>query len=407
MTVFMIPIHIKITSVTIALLILLLFFDKENIKVFKSLFKDFKFIILILPFIFFLIAIFYSNDMKEGYKQLEVSASLILLPIIFKSFQNNKSEYKAEFILSFLIIGVVVAYIICMGVAIPKFLKHGKTYIFFYKSFSYVIKGPHHLSYYVIFAIIILISNLLNLSPLLLKGKKLIGLKIILLIICTIFLFQLASKATILLFLICMLIFFVYIIVKKIIPLKITIPIIAIMIMVFTYLISLPMVKTRFDNLFTAFEHKSEPDHLSFESTNLRFAAIDASIGIIKENPVFGVGTGDLFWAMSDYYKENYYQGAYIEHISPHNQFLRSYIMSGVAGFLSLITIFIMMFYLAYKNKHFLFLQWSVIMLVLFNVEDMLGIQDGIIYFCFFTSYFILCPRESKNNPSMNTIKSE
>lgn len=394
-TVFMIPIHIKITSVSIALLVLLIFFDKSNIQVFKKIYKDKKFLILTAPYLIMILGLLNSGNISQGFTQLEISASLLVLPIIFKSYQNNSISKKAEYILSFLVVGVIFAYLICMSVAIPRYFDEGETFVFFYKSFSSVIKGPHHLSYYVVFAIIIIINNLLGLSPFLLEKRKLVGIKVVLLIISIIFLFQLAAKSTIIIFIISMVLFFAYSLWKKLIPLRIVIPSMLIIIMIMGYFISRPLVRIRFDNLLTAIENKSEPDYLSMESTNLRIAAMEASLGIIKDNYIWGVGTGDLFWEMSNYYKENYCQGAYIEHISPHNQFLRSYVMNGIFGFLSLILLFAMMVYVAIKERNMLILQWVITMFILFNVEDILGIQDGIIYFCFFTSYFIMFPSET------------
>ena len=101
---------------------------------------------------------------------------------------------------------------------------------------------------------------------------------------------------------------------------------------------------------------------------------------------------------MNDYYKDNYYQAAYIKYISPHNQFVRSFAMHGVFGFLSLISIFALMIYTAIKRKSFLLWIWIIMMLVLFNVEDMFGIQSGIVFFSFFTSLILLSPELSKVN---------
>jgi O-antigen ligase len=180
------------------------------------------------------------------------------------------------------------------------------------------------------------------------------------------------------------------------IPMKIAIPIMLIVTFGIVYMVSIPRINVRFANMFKAVEHPKEVNYQSHESTTLRFAAYKAGTNLIKQNFWFGVGTGDMSVEMSRFYKEHNLQGAYIEHISPHNQFMRSFVMHGVFGFLSIVAVFVMMFYLAIKEKHFLLFFWAFIMLVLFNVEDILGIQDGIVYFCFYTSYLVLCPNETK-----------
>ncbi|HOM35403.1 MAG TPA: hypothetical protein PK262_00005, partial [Bacteroidales bacterium] len=67
----------------------------------------------------------------------------------------------------------------------------------------------------------------------------------------------------------------------------------------------------------------------------------------------------------------------------------------GLPGFLSLVAIFVLLFFLSLKHSNPLMFLWALIMLVLFNVEDMFGIQDGIVFFCFYTAYFVFNPEDS------------
>jgi O-antigen ligase len=282
-----------------------------------------------------------------------------------------------------------------MSVAIPAYLNTSDFNVFFYQVFSSVIKGPHHLSYYVIFAIVILISSLINKTPLFYSKFKLTWLKLSLILILSIFLFQLSSKATILIYFAIAGFVFIYSVLKKIVSYKIAVPAIVAVVILSAVGLSTHKVHVRFENLFKAVEHREEVDFKSQESTALRMAAFKAGTSIIKENFWFGTGTGDIAYAMSDFYKENNYQGAYIHHISPHNQFVRTFAMHGIFAFISLLAVFGLMIYIAFKEKHFLMMFWIFIMIVLFCVEDMFGIQDGIIFFCFYTCYFILNPKET------------
>lgn len=394
-TVFAIPIHIKVTSVSIALLLVVAFLKKENYQAFAGLYKNPKFLILILPYFMFLLGMLNTRHVTDGIIQVEIVTSLLLFPIIFTAYKSNTLKYRAELIQSFLILGVLVAYLVCLSVAIPAYINTKDFNVFFYQVFSGVIKGPHHLSYYVVFSIAILISSLINKTPLIYNGKKMAGLKLVLILICTIFLFQLSSKATILLYLAIVGFSFIYSVAKKIVSFKIAVPAIVLVVILAAVAFSTPKVHLRFSKFFTAVENREEVDLKSQESTALRMAAFRAGTGIIKENFWFGVGTGDMAYHMSDYYKENNYQGAYIHHISPHNQFVRSFVMHGVFGFLSIVAMFGLMIYVAIKEKHFLLMFWVFIMIFLFNVEDILGIQDGIIFFCFYTSYLVLNPKET------------
>ncbi|MDD3687580.1 MAG: O-antigen ligase family protein [Bacteroidales bacterium] len=393
--VFAIPVHIKVTSVSIGLLMIIAILKKENYSEFLKLLKNPKFIILVLPYFFFLTGLLNSKHVSDGIIQVEIVTSLLLFPFIFTAYKSNSLKYRAELIQSFLILGVIMSYFVCMSVAIPAYLNTGDFNVFFYQVFSSVIKGPHHLSYYVIFAIVILISSLINKTPLFYSKLKLTWLKFSLIFILSIFLFQLSSKATILIYFAIAGFVFVYSVRKKIVPYKVAIPAIVAVVILSAVGLSTHKVHVRFKNLFNAVENREVVDPKSQESTAMRMAAFKAGTNIIRENFWFGTGTGDIAYAMSDFYKENNYQGAYIHHISPHNQFVRTFAMHGVFAFISLLSVFGLMIYIAFKEKHFLMMFWTFIMIVLFCVEDMFGIQDGIIFFCFYTCYFVLNPKET------------
>ena len=394
-TVFMIPIHIKLTSVSIGLLIIVAFMKKDNYKEFARLYKNPKFLILVAPYFIALIGLLNTEYMADGRSQIEIITSLIAFPIIFTSYKSNTLKNRPELIQSFLVLGVIAAYFICFSVAIPRYLNSNDINWFFYMKFSGVIKGPHHLSYYVLFVIIILVSGLIKKTPLLIPFKGMVWVKIVILIMCSVFLFQLSSKATILLYLLFLCMAFIYTVRKKIIAFKIALPIIIGFLAISTFLITIPRVQHRFTNMIDAFSNPTKIDIHSQESTALRMLALKSGLNIIGDNFWTGVGTGDLSVEMSNHYKEHDYQGAYIHHISPHNQFIRSFVTNGVAGFISVVSIFVLMFYMSYKHKNFLMFFWALTMLVLFGVEDIFGIQDGIIYFCFYTSYFVFAPDET------------
>jgi len=397
-TVFAMPIHIKVTSMSIGFLILISFLKKENYPQLLSSLKDYKFWILIFPYIVYWIGLLNTpyKHLKDGFQQIEIVSSLLIFPIVFTSFKTNSVSNKSKYIQSSLILGVLFSYFICLSVALPEFINKKDLGVLFYSRFSNVIKGPHHLSYCVIFALIILVSSIFNKTPLLLTNKRYVGLKVTIFVILSVFLFQLSSKATIILYFVCMAIVFAYTVIKRIIPLRIALPIVLSIAFLSVFLYNLPNVKMRFNKMFNVLFDTKHIDYHSQESTSLRIAAYSAGKSIIKENFWIGVGTGELAYALSKYYKYHDFQGAYIKYISPHNQFVRSFAMHGLLGFVSVAILFILMFIVVFKERNFLMFFWAFIMFVLFNVEDMFGIQDGIVFFAFYTSYFILNPKDTK-----------
>ncbi|MDD4150747.1 MAG: O-antigen ligase family protein [Bacteroidales bacterium] len=393
--VFAIPVYIKLTSVAIGLLVVIAIIKKENYPEFVKMLKNPKFLILVLPYFFFLIGLINSQHLSDGLKQVEIVTSLLLFPIILTAYKSNGLKYRAELIQSFLILGVITAYLICLGVAVPAYISSGDFNVFFYQEFSHIIKGPHHLSYYVIFAITILITNLINKTPLFYSERKATGIKLGLIFMLSVFLFQLSSKATILIYLAIAGFVFIYLLKKKIVSTKIAVPIIFVFIALSVVGLSVNSVNVRFQNLYKAAVNHQESDLKILESTALRIVALKSCASVINENFWFGTGTGDITYAMRDYYKEHDYYCALVQNIGPHNQFVRTFTMHGVFAFISLLTLFGMMIYIAIKEKHFLLLFWAFIMIVLFCVEDMFGIRDGIIFFSFYTSYLVLNPDQT------------
>ncbi len=390
-TAFMIPIHIKLTSVSIALLMLVALLKKENYKRFISLLKNYKYYLLCSPLILSILGLYHTEYFPEAKSQIEIVVSLAIFPFIFTSFKSNKIKFSREYVFSFFVVSSLFAYFICMAYALPAFAESYDTNVFLYSAFSMLIRGPHHLSYCIFFSFVLVAFSFTNKFDLFIRRDKSIRIfKIVLLILFLIFIFQLSSKITILLLVLFSISLLIYMFVAKQIGIKKILLVFLSFIVLSGSMLFLPKIRARFDVMLNSVkEFDKDSRNRPIESTELRFSAIEAALSIIRDNFWIGVGTGDLSTEMSNYYKENNSQGAYINHISPHNQMLRTFAMYGVIGFSLLVGIFIMLFYSGLKDKNFLLITWTLFMLALFNVEDMLMIQDGIIMFSFFSSYFL------------------
>ena len=134
------------------------------------------------------------------------------------SFSNNSIKIKTELFLSFFVISALFAYFVCMSVAVPSAIRAGNVNYLFYSKLSSIIKGPHHLSYSVLFAIVLLAFSVIGqLNLFIQKSAKLTVFKLLSLIFLVVFLLQLSSKVTILFLFLFSIAFFVYLVRKKII----------------------------------------------------------------------------------------------------------------------------------------------------------------------------------------------
>ena len=129
--------------------------------------------------------------------------------------------------------------------------------------------------------------------------------------------------------------------------------------------------------------------NINGQSLTMRIYFWKAALHLIKLNPIFGVGTGDVQTELNKTYvqtqsplKEEWYK-------RPHNQFLTITVALGVTG---LVIFLIGIFYpIVSLKKHLPVLCWPFIALALvsFILEDTLETQAGLSFYAFFYTWFI------------------
>lgn len=120
-------------------------------------------------------------------------------------------------------------------------------------------------------------------------------------------------------------------------------------------------------------------------STGARILAWETSWQIIKQAPVFGVGTGDLSDELDQIYLEKGYNKLYEKSLNSHSQFFETWGKSGFIGLLSLIGLFI---YAFTKIENYFYLLIALLIWSNMLMESMLQIQSGIVFIAFINSLF-------------------
>lgn len=387
-TAFVLPLYIKATSISMVLLLILAFVTKENRKQIVLLFKDYKYYIFILPLIVAAFGLFIGNYYNERFQTIVIFSSLLFFPIIFKTFSINNFRRRLLWINTWFIIGLLTAFIICFFTSLSEYLHTEDTSVFFYTRLTHLIMLPNQLSIYVLWGIFILLFDLTNSKKQLVFFNSTIA-KIIIVIVLVTFLFLLASKAAFLIFCLSIIAMFGIMIKRRTIPIWQSILLIIALLIPSYYLFNNTNIKAR---MIVAYNHifkKEDIKYGSSESTVLRMAALNASIKLIKDNFFTGVGTGNVKKALISQYQKDEVPSNYKLQTNPHNQFIYSLTMNGIAGFLALIGIFIVMFVIAYKQKSDIIFIWGLITMLFFMSDDLLMLQVGIIFFTFFSSILL------------------
>jgi len=127
----------------------------------------------------------------------------------------------------------------------------------------------------------------------------------------------------------------------------------------------------------------------SGHSLTQRFEFWKAAVGIIKENPIAGVGTGDVEIAFAAQYDKMNSPLSEEWRLRSHNQFLSIAVALGLVGLCwFLLSLFFPLFYEKKFNDYFYFAFFLIAFFSMFT-EDTLETQAGVSFFAFFNALFL------------------
>ena len=151
-----------------------------------------------------------------------------------------------------------------------------------------------------------------------------------------------------------------------------------------------PGFKTRIMKVMVAYNNYERNGDANGSSVFQRVEYIKASFDIIKDNPVFGVGTG-IVKVFADYYENTNSKLKPEYRLRSHNQYLAIMVAFGVVG---LLWFLFSMFYplIADKrNRNYLYIVFLFIVMLSMFTDDTLETQVGATLFAFFNSFLVFC----------------
>jgi hypothetical protein len=131
-----------------------------------------------------------------------------------------------------------------------------------------------------------------------------------------------------------------------------------------------------------------------------------ASVGIIKDNWLTGVGTGDMNLAFAAQYEKMHTKLSPDQRWRSHNQFLSVFIGFGIFGFLWFL---LALFYppvMLHRFDDYFFLVFFIIILLSMLTGDTIESQTGVSFFAIFYALFLFT-RKEKDNIINKRIKPE
>ena len=381
---FFIPVLGKLIPPLITLLFINWLIEGRYLKTVSLLFKErarlemFSFSIL---YFCYLLGLIYSSNLNSGLFDLEVKLSIFIFPLIFATSEiSSLIERKIKHILRIFVFGCFVGTLVLLVHALYKSEVVHSADAFYYSELSWIF-SPSYMAMYLTFSVSILLLCLIQSGHL---AKWFINTGIILLILYFfVLIFLLSSKAGLLGLLISLVIYSLFLIFKHRQPAN-GLALLGATILLFY--VGLKLFPYTTDRIFEAENDltKQRSDLTLRTSTDDRKATWTASINIIKENWLFGVGTGDVKDKLMQKYQKINYSFALIHKLNCHNQYLQTFIAIGLMGLLTLFLILFIPGVFALRDSNILYFLFLLIFSMNIFVESMFETQAGVVFYAFF-----------------------
>jgi O-antigen ligase len=339
-------------------------------------------------YLIYLIGTLYTENTSHAeagaFFDLEIKLSFLLFPVFFATidFTKVRKDFYNRIRYAF-ILGCVVSTLLMFNFAVFQYFQLKTTDVFYYTQLA-IRQHPSYLALYYTFAIVMTIIWMAE-KPKQEAFKR--NAAITLILYLQVFIVLLSSKAGILVVAATYVVFFLFYVLFKRKKTGISSIIAATGILtLFITLMLFPKSSGRFYAAQQAVESDLNVQKQTAESSVARLLVWESALEVIKQHPVFGVGTGDVKPELIKKYKEKGITLAIEQELNTHNQFLQTWLATGLPGLIILILCFILPAIYAIRHKevtYFLFLSMLVMHML---VESMLERQAGIVFYGFFNA---------------------
>lgn len=350
--------------------------------------------LLISSYLLTAVSVWYSENLKTAVFVLDKKISLLIFPLVIGTAPVLSRKFFTGLLFA-AIAAVSVALMVCLIAAAHRFPSMGST-AFFWSDFTAVLGGfhPTYFSLYINFLIVWLAIYLFEnrkTEPFL--NKCCIVTTIIFFYISLVLL---SSK--------------IQLIFAGIIPftlavaymnrrqLKLAIPVFFAVLVMGAVILTKTKAWERYKHINT-FQYELSAPVSTFNEFTIRLALAECSWHIIKENPVFGVGAGDVYDELDKVYRKVDYKFGYLDQQNPHNEYLNQWLATGIPGVALMLTVFTVTLWRAIKNHQYDLLVLVALFILTFAIESMLERQKGIVLYSLFLSLYLFWTNKAERLP--------
>jgi len=395
--VFFLPTFQKISIFSIAALTLI-WLAGGNYKNKFTLYLSSPYLKFLTLFYFLHVAgMIYSDNLDYGLRDLQTKFSFLLFPVVLPFFMQSRQQ--AEKVKTAFIAGCLAAAAACLAYAIIQYSKNDLKDYFYYTHFSVFIH-PTYFAVYLNLAVIILIEKIFDSE----FGIRKFIPRILILIFFLGSIFLLSGRTSIAVSIISILILII-IYVRQKVKLGIRFFVAGIILAAGIVLSGTWLIKSsRFPEMITTVQNRDaliekfnsgKLEESDYNSLTERLIFWNCAFEVIRQNPVFGVGTGDLKEELIEVYKRKNFQRGIEFSYSPHNQFIHSSVILGAAGLIFLMLILIYPLIDSIRKKSYQFTLFLFIIILNCMTESLLEVQSGVMFFAVF---YVLFSVENKKS---------
>ena len=138
------------------------------------------------------------------------------------------------------------------------------------------------------------------------------------------------------------------------------------------------------------YKYELSQNHVEgYNGLTTRLAQWEASMPIIKEYPIFGVGVGDVQDKLQETYKRHFLKYSYLERFNAHNEYVQTMLGLGFIGLIIFLFALLYPFIQAYRKREVVYMCFIALFAYCCITESALHVQKGIVFYSFFNSLFL------------------
>lgn len=348
------------------------------------------FALLIFFFLLHALSLLYSHNVADTLSNLECKMWFLLIPLSLLTVDSERlTNRRVENLLLLFLLSSACVVAINLAWSVVQWKQNDFQnfyHYFYYVKVSHLLPNhPTHPSY---LAMYLTVSSFITLYFLFLSQRFANASQaikfafIVLLLLFSVFIFLLQSKAGLLIYFPLLLGVGVYLLNRNKRRILVTISAVVAVLAISVAFLSFSSgygnrLKLAYEDFFNSDSETLDNQH----GIGMRFAVWNSSLEVFKEHFWLGVGAGDVVDYLLKAYEDEHLDLVVKKAYNSHNQYLQTSVGLGILGLLSLVSILIWALILALRNRSFLLLLFVVVVALNLLVESMFETRAGADFF--------------------------